>query len=208
MKFNYLTIIKIRVMIKRFELSNKTIVASLLLGLSISMIFLFSGCGDDGENPAEPETLEGIYQMSKVVLTQDYKIGEITIVPAGTDITLLAADGILEAAPCDNPANAAVDLRDTGELFLVCNGESGELKVGTWSENASLTTLSLNLSSPPFPQNLQLNVTNITRNAGSITGEINPLTLPPDAIEDLLPPGVEPPIAILLAVEVTFVKIG
>jgi hypothetical protein len=194
-------------MIQRVELRGFVITA-LLFGLTLSMSFVFTGCGDDGDDPGEPETLVGIYQMSKVVLTQDYKIGEITIIPSGTDITQLAADGILEAAPCDDPANAAVDLRDTNELFLVCNGESGELKVGTWTENSNLTTLSLNLSSPPFPQALQLNVTNITRGPNSITGEINPLTLPADAIADILPPGVDPPLAVLLAVEVTFVKIG
>jgi hypothetical protein len=195
-------------MIKRTELLKRIFVASLLFGLTLSISFLFTGCGDDDDDPGEPETLVGTYQMSQVVVTQDYKIGEITIIPAGTNVTELAAEGILDAAPCDDPANAAVDLRDTGELFLVCDGEAGELKVGTWTENANLTTLSLNLSSPPFPQALQLNVTNITRTANNITGEINPLTLPSDAIADLLPPGVEPPLAILLAVEVTFVKIG
>jgi hypothetical protein len=48
-------------------------------------------------------------------------------------VTKLVVEGFLEAAPCDDPANAAVDLRDTNELFLVCDGEAGEPKVGTWT---------------------------------------------------------------------------
>jgi hypothetical protein len=194
------------VMTKKIEFLKKAVITTLLLALTLSMAFVFNSCDDD-DDPAEPETLEGTYQMQKVIVTEDYKIGEIVIIPAGTDVTTMAAGGILAAAPCTNPANAAVDLRDTGALFLVCNGEVGELQVGTWTENSTLTTLSLNLSSPPFPANLQLNVNNITRTATTITGDINPLTMPGDAIADLLPEGVNPPLAVLLAVEVTFVEI-
>lgn len=194
-------------MTNKLEFLKRIVTATLLVGLSLSIAFVFYSCNGDDE-PAEPETLVGKYQMQKVVLNEDYKIGEITIIPAGTDITQLAAEGILASAPCNNPANAAVDLRDTGELFLVCIGESDEQKAGTWTENSSLTTLSLNLSSPPFPQNLQLSVTNITRSTDSIVGDINSLVLPADAITDLLPPGIDPPLAVILTVEVTFVKVG
>jgi len=194
-------------MTNRLEILKRAVTATLLVLLTISISFVFTGCGDDGDSPAEPETLTGVYQMQKVVTTADYKIGEVTIIPSGTDITEMAAGGILAAAPCSNPANAAVDLRDNGSLYLTCVGESGELSAGTWTENSSLTTLSLNLSSPPFPQALQLSVTNITRNATSIVGDINNLILPAEMIADLLPPGVDPPIAVILAVEVTFVKV-
>ncbi|MBR9999392.1 MAG: hypothetical protein KFF73_10495 [Cyclobacteriaceae bacterium] len=193
-------------MVKKIEFLKRTLVTTLLAGLALSLAFVFYSCDDD-DDPDEPESLAGTYQMQQVVVTEDYKIGEITIIPAGTDVTDLAAGGILAAAPCSDPENAAVDLRDTGTLFLVCDGEAGELQAGTWTENSNLTTLSLNLSSPPFPQNLQLNVINITRTASTITGEINPLTLPGDAIADMLPQGVNPPLAVLIAVEVTFVEI-
>ncbi len=193
-------------MTNKLKYLKRTVTTTLLVVLSISIAFVFYSCNGDDE-PTEPETLVGTYQMQKVVLIEDYKIGEITIFPAGTDVTELAAGGILAAAPCTNPANAAVDLRDTGELYLVCSGESNELAAGTWTENSTLTTLSLNLSSPPFPQNLQLSVTNITRDSNSITGDINSMVLPGDSIADLLPPGVDPPLAVILSVEVTFVKI-
>jgi len=194
-------------MINKNEFLRRSVTATLLIGLVMSIAFVFYSCNGDDE-AGEPETLVGVYQMQKVELTADYKIGEVTIIPAGTDITVLAADGILSAAPCDNQTNAAIDLRDTGELFIVCIGEEPELKAGTWTENSSLTKLDLNLGSPPFPQALQLSVTNITRGSNSITGEINPLLLPAEAITDLLPPGVPAPPAVLLAVEVTFVKVG
>lgn len=193
-------------MTNRLEIFKSVLTASLILLLTISIAFVFTGCGDD-DSPAEPETLSGVYQMQKVVTTTDYKIGEITIISSGTDITEMAAAGILAAAPCSNPANAAVDLRDNGSLLLVCIGESGELSAGTWTENSTLTTLSLNLSAPPFPQALQLSVTDITRTSTSITGDINSLVLPADMIADLLPPGVDPPLAVILSVEVTFVKV-
>ncbi len=195
-------------MTNKLEILKKTLTATLLSVLTISIVFVFTGCGDDGNDPAEPETLSGVYQMQKVETIADYKIGEITIIPSGTDITEMAAAGILAAAPCTNPVNAAVDLRDNGSLFLTCVGESGELSAGTWTENSSLTTLSLNLSSPPFPQALQLSVTNITRNASSIVGDISSLILPAEMIADLLPVGVDPPLAVILAVEVTFVEVN
>lgn len=194
-------------MTNRLKIFKSVLTASLFLVLTISIAFVFTGCGDDNDSPAEPETLSGVYQMQKVVTTADYQIGEVTIIPSGTDITEMAAAGILAAAPCNNPANGAVDLRDNGSLYLVCVGEEGELAAGTWTENASLTTLSLNLSSPPFPQALQLSVINITRTSSDITGDINSLILPAEMIADLLPPGVDPPLAVILSVEVTFVKV-
>ncbi len=194
-------------MISRVELLKRSITVILLSGLFISFAIVFYSCNGN-EEEGEPDTLEGIYQMQKVELTEDYKIGEITIIPSGTDITVLAAEGILSAAPCDNQTNAAIDLRETGEFFIACIGEQAELKAGTWTENSSLTKLDLNLGSPPFPQALQLSVTNITRGSNSISGEINPLLLPAEAIIDLLPPEVDPPLAVLLAVKVTFVKVG
>lgn len=195
-------------MTNRLEIFKRTLTATLLVLFTASIAFVFTGCGDDGDSPAEPETLSGVYQMQKVVTTADYKIGEITIIPSGMDITEMASAGILAAAPCSTATNAAVDLRDNGSLFLTCVGESGELSAGTWTENSTLTILSLNLSSPPFPQALQLSVTNITRDGSSIIGEINNLILPAEMIADLLPEGVDPPLAVILAVEVTFVKVG
>jgi hypothetical protein len=194
-------------MTNRLEIFKSLLTASLFLLLIISIAFVFTGCGDDNDSPAEPETLSGVYQMQKVVTTADYLIGDVTIIPSGTDITEMAAAGILSAAPCSNPANGAVDLRDNGSLYLVCVGEEGELAAGTWTENSTLTTLSLNLSSPPFPQALQLSVVNITRTSSDITGDLNNLVLPADMIADLLPPGVDPPLAVILSVEVTFVKV-
>jgi len=194
-------------MTNRLEIFKSLLTASLFLLLIISIAFVFTGCGDDNDSPAEPETLSGVYQMQKVVTTADYLIGDVTIIPSGTDITEMAAAGILSAAPCSNPANGAVDLRDNGSLYLVCVGEEGELAAGTWTENSSLTTLSLNLSAPPFPQALQLSVINITRTSSTITGDLNNLILPADMIADLLPPGVDPPLAVILSVEVTFVKV-
>jgi hypothetical protein len=134
-------------MTNRLEIFKGTLTATLLVVLTISIAFVFTGCGDDNDSPAEPETLAGTYQMQKVVTTADYMIGEYTIIPSGTDITDMAAGGILAAAPCSIPTNAAVDLRDNGSLYLTCVGESGELSAGTWTENSTLTILSLNLSS-------------------------------------------------------------
>jgi hypothetical protein len=193
-------------MTKKIELLKKAVITTLLLTLTLSMAFVLNSCDDD-DDPAEPETLAGTYKMQQVVMTEDYVYEGITIFEAGDDVTALAAGGILAAAPCNNPANAAVDLRDTGELFLVCDGESGELKAGTWTENSTLTSLNLNLSSPPFPANLQLQVINIVRTATTITGDIDPLLLPGDALAALLPDGIDPPLAALLAVQVTFVEI-
>ena len=108
----------------RTVILKRTLTAALLFLITFPIAFVFTGCGDDGDSNTEPETLSGIYQMQKVVTAADYMIGEIIIIPSGTDITEMAAAGILTAAPCSNPANAAVDLRDDGSLLHAVAHES------------------------------------------------------------------------------------
>lgn len=170
-----------------------------------SMALYFSGCNNDDDN--KESTLAGTYKMKKVTVTEDYKIDDQVIFPAGMDITMLASAGILSAAPCNDSTNAAVDLRSTKELFMVCTGESGELSAGTWDENSTLTKLDLFLSSPPFPLPLQLSVTNITYSDTDISGSINQLTLPGDLVQPFLPSGIQAPPAVILVVSVEFVKV-
>jgi hypothetical protein len=190
-------------MIKR-EKTIRLLTTSLIVSLLLSFPVIFIHCNNDDDEEV-PETLAGIYIMEKVTITEDYTIGGIVIIPSGTDVTEVTAQGILSAAPCENPANGAVELREGGQLYLVCIGESDELIAGTW-DNSTPSVLALNLSNPPFPQNLQLNVTDIIRTSNTIEGNINPLILTPDLIENLLPEGVTPPPAILLAVKVIFAK--
>ena len=164
---------------------------------SRSMDFVF-------ENP-----LKGVFRIHEVTLAQDYKIDDITVINAGTDVTSLVSDVLLAAAPCDDPADAALESNANGELYLVCIGESGRIKAGTWTSNSTLSTLTLNLSSPPFPIDLQMNVAHITINeeCNLFSGNINPLILPGEEIADLLPPGVDPPLAAFFSIDITISKI-
>ncbi len=178
----------------------------LLSALILSVSLHLTGCNDDEE---EVETLAGIYAMQQVKVTEDFTIDGQVIIPANTDITTISTAGILDAAPCTDPSNAAVDLRASNELYLTCVGEEGEEPAGSWIENADLTKLTLILSSPPFTMELTLIVNDIARTDDSITGIINSLTLSGDAITPFLPDGMTAPgFVIINNVQVTFQKVG
>ncbi len=184
----------------------KTLLTTTLLAAFIlSIAFVFTQCNDDDEE--QTDTLAGKYTMQEVKVVQDYTISGQVILPAGTDVTQVSADGILSAAPCDDPANGAVELKSNGQLYLICVGESNELAAGTWTENSSLTQITLNLSSDVFPTALALTVNDITRTSNTISGVINSLILPAESIEDLLPAGVEAPPAVILMVNIVFAKV-
>lgn len=190
----------------RNETLKRILSTTLTLTIILSFAMIFSQCNDD-DDVEEAGTLAGTYTMQEVIVVQDYLIGDQVIIPSGTDITQAAAGGILSVAPCDDLANGAVELRENGQLFLVCVGETNEVQAGTWEENSSLTTLTLTLSSPPFASNLALTVNEINYTDQTIEGIINPLILTPDTMEDFIPEGVTPPQVILLAVGITFQKV-
>ena len=62
------------------------------------------------------------------------------------DITDELSNGLLAEAPCDDPANGAVELKLNFKLFFACVGEDNELDAGTWSIDDARTELTLNLS--------------------------------------------------------------
>ncbi|MCG8311041.1 MAG: hypothetical protein MI975_26880 [Cytophagales bacterium] len=134
---------------------------------------LFVVSCDNGNDDPEPQLyqLPGVYKFKKAILKSDLEIPGIPSSLIPEDITDQLAGGLLAEAPCDDPENGAVELKENKELFFACVGESNELKAGTWDVNNDTTELSLNLS---VPQALLLPITDMEINESTdvISGTI------------------------------------
>jgi hypothetical protein len=139
-------------MTKKFKFLSGPIRAILGSALLIGLFFVVS-C-DNGSDDPEPELypIPGIYTFEEAILQTDLILpielipGSPVTIAKGTDITDQMEEGLLAEAPCDNPENGAVELKENKELFFACVGESSEAKAGTWSINSDTTELTLILS--------------------------------------------------------------
>jgi hypothetical protein len=104
-------------------------------------------------------------------------IGDITI-PAGNDASLIVSEGLLGAAPCDDPLNAAVELKSDGKTYYTCRNETNEEQMGTWLINTERTILTLNISNP---QAFALTISGLLITANSFSGTVENFPLPLDA---------------------------
>ena len=129
-----------------------------LLYFSVLLLFSFGllSCGDDdGEETPEVEPLVGTYTFRSATFVNGVTItidGQEITFPEGTDATVFVEGGLLGSAPCDDPENAALELRENGQGFLVCIGEDNEEQAGTWEvdhESEEITLLITNLAPVP-----------------------------------------------------------
>jgi hypothetical protein len=148
--------------------------SSLLLGL----VFIVSCDNGDDDPEPEPYPLPGVYTFHEAILQTELTL-PIEIIPGtpitideGTDITEEMKNGLLAEAPCDDPENGAVELKDTNELFFTCIGESNEAKAGTWSVNSDTTVLTLVLSVEIGTLNLNIQDLDIDESTDIIGGTI------------------------------------
>lgn len=118
----------------------------------------------------------GLYKLVSVVLSKDITV-QGTLYPAGTDVTDVAL-GVFAVVTCSTPADAALDLRYNGDLYLVCPENSNETKGGTWDGNADTKVLNLNFSSPPYPDPFKVKIQNVTVSGSTLTGEMIDNALP------------------------------
>lgn len=81
-----------------------------MLGLAVVFILTlyFTGCGSNDET--QPESLQGTYKFKSAKLTTAIPIGGGISIPAGTDISDGAKQGLFGSAPCNDPNNTAVRL--------------------------------------------------------------------------------------------------
>ena len=176
--------------------------AFMLFGLSLAALLTFTSCNDDDDEEPAKETLAGVYQMDKATLTTDITdVDDVVVVPSGTDVTAIMASGIFGASPCEDQANSAIDMREGGKLYFNCIGaESNETPTdaGTWSENSSLTVLTLSLSSAVVPPaGFQLTITSVSKNGTVITGTIASVPVTAELLNAAFPDATFDPIVIV-----------
>jgi hypothetical protein len=174
----------------------------MLFGIVLSAVFTFTSCNDDDDEEPVKETLAGIYQMDEAILTTDIKdVDDVVVVPSGTDVTAIMASGIFGASPCEDQANSAIDMREDGKLYFNCIGaESGvtPTDAGSWSENSSLTVLTLSLSAAVVPPaGFQLTITSVSKNGTVINGTIPSVPVTAELLNAAFPDATFDPIVIV-----------
>jgi len=146
--------------------------------LILSVIGLFVSCNKEETPEADP--IIGTYIFSSAQFNEAVFITiqgiEIEFV-AGADASQFVGPSLLGAAPCDNPQNAAVELRDGGTVFFVCLTEANEAQMGTWSINSGRTVLTINISNP---QPFQLDISNLDITSTTFSGTVTTFPLPKD----------------------------
>lgn len=125
-----------------------------LLNFSVLLLFSFGllSCKEDeGEETPEVDPLVGTYTFQSATFVNEITItldGQETTFQAGADATTFVAVGLLREAPCDDPTNAALELRENGQGFFVCRDETNEEQAGTWEVNDARTQITLLITNP------------------------------------------------------------
>ena len=179
-----------------------------VLGIFISILILipmFSVSCDNDEN-GNVDPLIGKYTFSSAVFNETVGIkveGYYVSFQPGDDASLFVRNGILKAAPCDNIANAAVDLRSDGKTYYICLGEDNEDQMGTWV-NVGDSVLTFNISNP---QSLALIISGLEITETQFKGTVENFPLPRDTEYELgadFPGGKN---IALKSVDVTFARV-
>lgn len=154
--------------------SSLKILQLFLSCLFVAAMVTFTACDDEGENGPD---FEGQYKLTSATLTTAVTIQggdmEGTVLPIGAPITTYVGTSLFSVVQCDNADNAAIELQNNTEIHFICIGESGDTKGGSWTEVDG--DLVLQLSSPPFTQNLSITVTNVEVNGNTLEGDIENL---------------------------------
>ena len=179
----------------------------LIIGImSLAGLLCFISCSKDDEKKVDE--IVGTYAFTSAefndavtITIQDYPVE----FASGSDASQFVGPAILGAAPCDNPENAAVDLRANGTAFYVCVTEVNEEQAGTWTINDDRTILYISISNP---QAFALTINELVVSSTLFTGTVTNFPLPLDTayqIGDLIPDvGLNYQTA---SVDVTFTKV-
>ncbi len=149
------------------------------LGSMIALLAVLLVACDEKEE--ETDVLVGTYVFTSATFNDNVTIivsDQEVVFPPGSDASAFVGPGLLSAAPCDNPQNAAIELSKEGKANFVCVGEAGTDQMGTWSINAERTVLKLNISNPaPF----SLDITDLETTSTTFSGTVGNFPLPKDA---------------------------
>ncbi len=146
------------------------------------------------EKKEEDDALVGTYVFTSATFNDTVDITvqdiEIKFLP-GTDAAAFVGPGLLGAAPCDDPQNAAIELKNEGSTYFTCLNEANQEQLGTWLINKDRTILTLNISNP---QPFSLTISNLEITSTSFSGTVQNFPLPKDTGYDLgtlLPGGTD-----------------
>ena len=157
-----------------------------VLGILLSVLCLipvFTISCDNDENGDE-DPLVGKYTFTSATFndTVNVKVDGIykQFLPDSA-ASQFVRNGILKAAPCDNIANAAVDLRSNGQNYYICLGETNEEQMGTWV-NEGDSVLTFNISNP---QTLALIIKDLVITETQFDGTVKNFPFPLDNAYEL-----------------------
>lgn len=143
---------------------------------------------DDNTTPTpSPPTLEeqivGTYTFvsatfnSPITMTNN---GEPLEFAAGDDAYQFVGEGLLGSAPCNNPDNAALELKADFTAFYVCIDETNESQMGTWAVDPDEMVMTLNMTEPlPF----SIPISSIEVTDTQLSGNIVQLPVPIEMTE-------------------------
>ena len=122
--------------------------------LFLVLSFALMACNeDDNGSTTQKDEVAGTYAFKSATFVNGVEIklnGQPTSFPANSDATAYVNAALLGEAPCNDAENAALELRENGELYLVCKGENNEALAGTWEVNEAGTQIRLKITNPPF----------------------------------------------------------
>jgi hypothetical protein len=149
------------------------------IGLILAaMTLMLLSCEEEKD---EIDALVGTYVFTSATFNDTVTIimqqAIIKFLP-GSDAAGFVGPGLLGAAPCDNPQNAAIELKSDGTSYYTCLNETNQQQMGTWSINTERTVLTLNIS---YPQAFSLNISELVITASSFSGTVENFPLPLDA---------------------------
>ncbi len=173
-----------------------TSILSKLILILMAVVVIAACKKDDDDNnnnpPAPVNPFVGTYTFISSTFNDPITVivnGDTIHYQPGDDAFMFVGGGLLGSAPCDNPDNAALELRADLTSWYVCQGESNETQQGTWEVENNPPLLTLFIANPA---NFVVNITNLDLTDNKMTGNIPLLPMPYDTsipVGDPLPGG-------------------
>jgi hypothetical protein len=170
----------------------KKLILPLFSVLFIAVFFIIDSCKKD--TPVKADPLVGKYIISSATISSPLIVQGDTLLPSGTNLTLPINAALLSSAACTNVINTRLELKDNGQIWYVCEGESNEKQNGTWEINSARSELSLtlNMKQNGIDATVPLKISDLSISYTKVSGSTI-VPLPPDffaAIGITLPTGI------------------
>jgi hypothetical protein len=174
------------------QFKMKKLILPLFSVTLISIFFIIYSCNKDSQVKIDP--LVGKYIISSATISSPLVLGSDTLLQSGTDLTVPINAALLSSAACSNVINTRLELKDNGQIWYVCEGESKEKQNGTWEINDTRKELSLtlNMKQNGIDSTVPLKISDLIESTLKVSGTTT-VPLPPDffaAIGITLPSGI------------------